>query len=91
MRKDSGWSNTVLTETTEGWDDPENGKLWSLEKESLEKESTNPLLLVDVKESENESEFENELPPELKEELPEECHDKEVKHSWIYFCTIISM
>ena len=57
----------MFTETTDGCDDPENGKLWSLPKES-----TKLLLLpVDVNESENESEFENEL-PELKDELPVE-------------------
>ena len=70
VRKVSGESNTVLTETTEGWE-PWKGKPWSLLKESVKL-----LLLVDPKESENESESENEL-PELKDELPEELNEPE--------------
>ena len=54
----------MLTETTEGWENPENP--WSLLKELLKP-------LEDPKESENESELGNELPDELKE-LPEELN-----------------
>ena len=65
MRKVSGESKTVLTETTVGSENPENA--WS---------PLNVLLkpLEDPNESENESEFENELPEEPNE-LPDEPNE----------------